>query len=121
MEKKQLSDEELENVNGGCSTEGGGDGGQNTPYTNTDRSAYKSYCVEMSCDDCQVNEKYLFVNKDEPEKWVFGSVFNSYNRVGLGCFERMLDLVVMDGNGLTVTNGSGTYEICAWRYHTYRK
>jgi len=120
MDKKELSDEELEEVSGGLKR----------INTNGNLGDYADYNKPVDKYSGTIGEKYLFKKNDSNSAWLFGTLINSYERwISIFNTERTHDIIVEDGYGnygcfnprVIEVHDGGTKEISGDSYQMYAK
>jgi len=118
IENKKISEEELENVNGGCNE---------TAYFPGNKSNYSDYTVPVDKYCGVIGKKYLF---DDPGngRWLFGVLVNSYEKNEVFYSTRTHDVKVEDAYGFDkdkknyiLVSEYGTKEIVGAQFQMYAK
>jgi len=118
IEEKKLSEEELENVNGGCAEE--------KSFTGL-KGAYKDYNIPVDKYSGVIGKRYLFDDASH-KRWIFGRLVNSYEE-NEGLFTRRThDIFVEDAYGFSENKKCylsvseyGTYEVSGNIFQMYAK
>jgi len=117
IENKKISEDELDNVTGGCAHD---------ITVESNRSKYNDYTIPVDMYCGQIGTKYLFVKNKKDSQWLFGELVNSYEANQGAWTVRTHDIRVEDGAGFEEANTIsvseyGTTEIPGKSYQMYAK
>jgi len=122
IENKKITDEELDNVTGGC---------KETRWFQGNKGNYSAYNIPVDKYCGEIGKKYLFVSHNNSNDWLFGVLVNTYEANNGAYTYRTHDIKVEDGNngdGVESTNhyirvdeDYGTREVCGDDYQMYTK
>jgi len=105
VEKKELSDEELESVNGGCGGDNEDWGTKMSKYLPSDHGKHiGKYEAEG-----YINQDVYVVRDDDRECYYWGTLLRSWEESDIGCTRRMHEIYI---------KGSNNYFFCTFPKNT---